>query len=69
MISYAPLWETMKKKKVSSYALTEKHNINNYTLTRMRKGHHVSTRTIEDLCFILDCEVQDIITVNKGERL
>lgn len=65
MISYAPLWATMKAKKISSYALVKKHDINNATLTRMRSGGYVSTRTIDDLCNILDCGVQDIIQHEK----
>ena len=65
MVNYAPLWETMRKRKVSAYALVEKHGINNYTLTRMRRNMHVSTRTLEDLCGILGCRVQDIVEISK----
>lgn len=61
MISYTPLWQTMKLKGITSYALTEKNNISKATLTRMRRNGHISTRTLNDLCSILDCSVQDVL--------
>lgn len=61
MISYRPFWDTLKRKNISTYALREKYNINPNTLTRMRNGKYLSMRTIEDLCKILDCAVEDIV--------
>jgi len=68
VVSYAPLWVTMKERNVSAYALVKKYNINDYTLTRMRRGEHVSTRTLEDLCQILNCKVQDVVFIGKDQR-
>lgn len=67
MVSYFPLWETMKKRDITAYALVKKHGIHEYTLTRMRRNEHVSTRTLDDLCRILDCTVQDIVFIGKKE--
>lgn len=67
MIGYAPLWRTMKRKKVSSYALIHKHGIPNSTLWRMRKGKPISTTTIDDLCRILKCRPGSIIEYVKEE--
>lgn len=67
VVSYAPLWATMKERNVSAYALVKKYNMSDYTLTRMRRGEHVSTRTLEDLCQILDCTVQDVVFIGKNE--
>ena len=61
MISYAPFWETLKKKKISTYALITKHNISSATIDRMKKGNGISTMKIDDLCRILECSVSDII--------
>ena len=61
MISYAPFWETLKNKKVSTYALREYHGINPNTLTRMKGNKYLSMRTVEDLCRILGCDIQDIV--------
>jgi len=60
MISYQPFWETLKAKNVSTYALREKHGISPNTLTRMKNNQYLSMRTIEDLCKILNCRIQDI---------
>ena len=65
VVSYAPLWDTMKKRDITAYALNKKYDINDYTLTRMRRNMHVSTRTLEDLCRILDCSVQDVVFIGK----
>ena len=60
MISYAPFWETLKRKGISTYTLREKCNISPNTLTRMRQNKYLSMRTIEDLCKILDCRIEEI---------
>lgn len=60
MISYAPFWETLKRKGVTTYMLREKHNISPNTLTRMKNNKYLSMRTIEDFCKILNCRLEDI---------
>lgn len=60
MISYAPFWETLKRKGVTTYTLREKYNINPNTLTRMKKNKYLSMRTVEDLCRILNCRLEEI---------
>lgn len=62
MIIYDKLWETMKSKGFSKYRLTRKHGITQSTLARMSKNMPTSSVTINDLCQILDCNVEDIMT-------
>lgn len=50
MISYGPFWDTLEKKKISTYALRETQRISPHTLTRMRQNRYLSLRTIDDLC-------------------
>lgn len=59
MISYDPLWKTMKKKKVSQYALL-KAGIDNKTLDGLKKGRNITLLTVEKLCAILDCNPSDV---------
>lgn len=66
MISYAPLWETMKQKGVSQYAMRRKHGFSAGTMDSMKKGNSVSTNTIEELCRILDCRVEDVMVYIPG---
>lgn len=61
MISYNPLWQTMKDRGVTTYALIYKHKISNGTLYRIRKGKPITTNTIDDLCKALKCTPNDII--------
>lgn len=65
MIIYKPFWDTLKRKGISTYRLIKYHNISNGTLYRIKKGQAISTVTIDDLCNILDCNVEDIISHEK----
>jgi len=60
MISYNAFWDTLRNRKMSTYMLIEKYNISPNTLTRMRNNEYLSLRTIDDLCKILNCKIQDI---------
>ncbi len=61
MISYAPLWETMQKRGATTYTLEVKGGVSSSTIRRMKAGESVSTNTLEALCKILDCTLQDIV--------
>ena len=65
MISYAPLWRTLKEKGVSTYTLIHKYQISSATIDRMKKGNGISTAKIDDLCRILGCRVEDIIEYER----
>lgn len=67
MISYDPLWETMKAKHVSQYHLL-KSGIDNKTLDSLKKGKNITLLTLEKLCRILDCEPNDIIRFTADDR-
>lgn len=62
MISYEPLWNTLKAKKISQYQLINKYGISAGQLSRLRSNNHVSTHTLERLCEILDCNLEDVAT-------
>ena len=61
MISYAPLWETMKRRGATTYTLQVKGHISSSTIRRLRAGESVSTNTLDALCAILGCTLQDIV--------
>jgi len=67
MISYKPFFETLLKKNVTEYALIYKQGISANTIHRIKKGLPITTKTLDSLCYILDCEVQDIIEHDKTE--
>jgi DNA-binding Xre family transcriptional regulator len=61
MISYNPFWETLKNSDESTYTLIQKYNISSSTIDRLRKNKGISTQTIDDLCKILKCNVENIL--------
>lgn len=60
MISYAPLFKTMKEKHITSYRL-QKLGFSRATYYSIQKGNSVSTNTINQLCKLLRCDVTDVI--------
>lgn len=65
MISYAPFYETLKRKGLTEYYLIYKQGFSSNILYRMKRGNNISTKTLDELCFILDCGVSDIIEYIK----
>ena len=61
MIRYAPFYETLLRKNMSEYQLIFKHGLSANTLYRMKQGCTITLKTLDTLCFILDCSVSDII--------
>lgn len=60
MISYRPLFETMKKRKITSYRL-EKQGFSRATYYSIKKGNSISTNTVNQLCELLKCTVSEVI--------
>lgn len=67
MISYEPFWNTLKVKKVSTYALIHKHGISSGLIHRLKNNLVINTYTIDKLCTILDCDMQDIAVYIKKD--
>ncbi len=60
MIDYTPFWNTLKSSKESTYTLINKHHISSATIDKLRKNKPLTTTTINDLCRIFNCDIQDI---------
>ena len=61
IISYKPFYETLFRRDLTEYQLIHTHGVSAHTLYRMKKGEAITTKTIDVLCDILNCDVQDII--------
>lgn len=61
MISYEPLWQTMKMRGATTYTLQVKGQISSSTIRRLKAGQSVSTNTLDALCKLLECDISDII--------
>ena len=60
MIVYDKLWATMKARGISQYKLIHEYKISSGQLDRLRKNENVSTYTLNQLCKILQCRLEDI---------
>ena len=65
MITYAPFYRTLLRKGITEYQLIYKHGFSPYILHRMKHGHNITLKTLDTLCFILDCPVWYIIEYQK----
>ena len=61
MISYAPFYQTLRTKGITTYKLIKDHNISRSLPDRLKHNKPISTVTLNDLCSILNCKVEDIV--------
>ncbi len=65
MVSYEPLWNTMKKQQITTYTLIEKYKVQSKTIYNLKHNKNITTATLETLCDILSCTPNDIIEFKK----
>ena len=61
MIDYSPFWNTLKSSNETTYTLINKHKISSATIDKLRNNKPMTTTTLNDLCRILNCNIEDII--------
>lgn len=61
MITYDPLWETMRRRGITTYALIKKYGLSRGTLDSLKQGRNISTATLNDLCNFLSCRVEEVL--------
>lgn len=62
MISYEPFYATLRDRNMSTYKLINQFGISRSLLDRLKHNKPLSTVTIDDLCRILSCRVEDVLT-------
>ena len=67
MISYSPFWDTLKKSHETTYTLIHDHHISSATIDKLRKNKPITTTTINDLCRILNCKIEEIAKYESSE--
>lgn len=68
MIKYDRLWETMKRNGMTSYWLREKCGIDRKTIRRLRANENTETKTLNKLCTVLNCKLEDIAEFVSDEN-
>lgn len=61
MITFDPLWKTLKRKGITQYMLIKDYGFSTGTLDALRKNRSITLNTLNDLCNILQCDIIDII--------
>nr|MBE6545107.1 helix-turn-helix transcriptional regulator [Oscillospiraceae bacterium] len=67
MITYEPFYRTMKQKGFTTYKLINDYGISRSLIDRLKHNRPITTVTLNDLCTILDCRVEDIMVYTKDE--
>ena len=71
MISFAPLWRIMQEKDATTYTLRNKgkeYNVSSGSIYRLKAGQSVSTNTLDAICKILNCKLEDIVEYIPDEE-
>ena len=68
MVTYDKLWETMKRRQLSQYRMIRYYVVSASQLGRLKKNMYVSTHTIEMLCDILECQVEDVLEYRPDKQ-
>ena len=66
-ITYTPLWETMKQRRITIYPLIKNASFSCGTLAALKHNRNITTATRNDLCRILSCRVEDVRVYIPGE--
>jgi len=66
MIVFDRLWETMQQKGITQYKLIHTYGISPAQITRLKRNANINTHTLNMLCEILDCKLEDISEYRKN---
>ena len=69
MIKYDPLWETMKKRHITQYGMYTHYGVDRSLLDRFRKNKNVEIFTLDRICTILKCNIEDVVEHVPDERI
>ena len=62
MVDYTVFWETLEKSEYTQYTLIEKFGISSRVINYLKHNKNLNTKTLNDLCVILECDFSDIVT-------
>lgn len=68
MISYEPLWETMRQQRMTTYALIHKHGIPSSTVDSLKHNRNITMLTLEKLCNILGCSADGVVEFKTEDK-
>lgn len=61
IISYEPLWNTLRERNISQYELIKKYHFSTGTLDALRKNRSITLNTLHDICIMINCGITDVV--------
>lgn len=61
--SYNKLWKLLIDKKMNKTQLRESAKITTNAMSKMAKDEPVTLETLEKICGVLDCKIEDIVEI------
>ena len=65
MISYAPLWQTLDQKQITTYTLITKYNIDKKIIYKLKHNQNVTIETLEKICIALGCKIEEVVKIEE----
>ena len=66
MFKFDKLFETIKKKGISTYRLREECILDSKTINRLKNNQNIELKTLDRICEYLDCKIEDVIEFVKN---
>ena len=66
--SYNKLWKLMIDKKMYKTQLREAAKITSNAMAKLGKDESVPVETLEKVCRVLDCTIDDIMDINQNSK-
>ena len=66
--SYNKLWKLMIDKKMNKTQLREAAKITSNAMAKLGKDESVPVETLEKICRVLDCTIDDIMDINQNNK-
>ena len=64
-ITYKKLWIMLIEKHITKAQLRKTTNLSPATLTKLNKNEYVSMEILTRICRVLDCDIGDIVEIEK----
>lgn len=68
MIIFDKLWDKLKERGITQYQLIHDYGISRGQLDRLKKNENVTVHTLDILCNLLHCEIEDICEHVKDQN-
>ena len=64
MINYKPFWKTLSEREITVYELVKYYRVSGNTIQKLRDNENLTLKTVERLCKILSCNIEQVVEIN-----